>query len=230
MLSELPHEWRARLRTWHRLNRRHRTLVDGQPAPDPNEEYFLYQTLLGAWPIEPVCDAEYAAFTERIQQHMLKAAPGGEGPRELGPPQSGLRRRDRAASSPRSSIGPSRPPRAPGRLRRLIGAIVPDAPGNPFLADFRPFQQRIAVAGIYNSLAQTLLKLVAPGVPDIYQGTEEWDLSLVDPDNRRPVDYARLARGPSRDPRRARGARVATAPRSPARFSRRRRTGGSSST
>jgi (1->4)-alpha-D-glucan 1-alpha-D-glucosylmutase len=84
------------------------------------------------------------------------------------------------------------PPRPPGRLRRLIGAIVPDAPSNPFLADFRPFQQRVAGVGVYNSLAQTLLKLVAPGVPDIYQGTEEWALTLVDPDNRRPVDYARL--------------------------------------
>jgi (1->4)-alpha-D-glucan 1-alpha-D-glucosylmutase len=85
------------------------------------------------------------------------------------------------------------PPRpAPGRLRRLITSIVPENGENPFLADFRSFQGRIAVAGMYNSLAQTLLKLVAPGVPDTYQGTEEWNLSLVDPDNRRPVDYARL--------------------------------------
>ena len=73
VLSEIPLEWRAHVRTWHRLNRRHRSLVDGRPAPDPNEEYLLYQTLIGAWPMEPVSDAEHAAFTERIQRYMFKA-------------------------------------------------------------------------------------------------------------------------------------------------------------
>jgi (1->4)-alpha-D-glucan 1-alpha-D-glucosylmutase len=191
VLSELPHEWRTRVRAWHRVNRRHRTLVDGRPAPDPNEEYFLYQTLLGAWPIDPVSDAEHEAFTERIHAHMLKAS------REAkvhvswvhpNPPYDQAVRRFVAAILDRSA--PVKP--APGRLRRLIGAIVAESGGNPFLADFRPFQQRIADAGIYNSLAQTLLKLAAPGVPDIYQGSEAWTLALVDPDNRRAVDYARL--------------------------------------
>ena len=101
--------------------------------------------------------------------------------------------------------------------------------GNPFLADFRPFQQRIADAGMYNSLAQTLLKLVAPGVPDTYQGTEAWDLSLVDPDNRRPVDYARL-RADLRAIREALAGPDVCAASSPARSSPPRRTGGSSST
>ena len=193
VLSELPHEWRARLRTWHRLNRRHRTLVDGRPAPDPNEEYFLYQTLLGAWPAEPVSDADYAGFVERIEQHMIKALREAKVHASWVHPNPAY---DAALGRFIAAIlDRSEPPRpASGRLRRLIGAIVAETAGNPFLADFRPFQQRIAVAGMYNSLAQTLLKLIAPGVPDIYQGTEAWDLSLVDPDNRRPVDHARLRR------------------------------------
>ena len=191
VLSELPTEWRVRLRTWHRLNRRHRVQVHGQPAPDSNEEAYLYQTLLGAWPTEPLSDAEHAAFTERITQHMLKAVKEAKVHASWIHPSPDY---DEAiVRFVRAILDRSEPPpRAPGRLRRLIGAIVPDAASNAFLADFRPFQQRIAVAGIYSSLAQTLLKLVAPGVPDIYQGTEEWALSLVDPDNRRPVDYARL--------------------------------------
>ena len=187
----MPGEWRARLRAWRRLNRRHRALVHGQPAPDANEECYLYQTLLGAWPTEPVSDAEHAAFTERITQHMLKAVKEAKVHASWihpSPEYDDAIARFVAAILDRSEP----PPREPGRLRRLIGAIVPGAPSNAFLADFRPFQQRIAAAGIYNSLAQTLLKLVAPGVPDIYQGTEEWALTLVDPDNRRPVDYARL--------------------------------------
>ena len=126
VLSELPHEWRARLRTWHRLNRRHRTLVDGQPAPDPNEEYFLYQTLLGAWPAEPVGDAEYAAFVERIEQHMMQGAPGGEGPRELGAPRTPpttpalrpLRRRDpRPVRAAAAGAGAPPPPDRRDRAR-----------------------------------------------------------------------------------------------------------------
>jgi (1->4)-alpha-D-glucan 1-alpha-D-glucosylmutase len=191
VLSELPLEWRARLRTWHRLNRRHRTLVDGEPAPDRNEEYLLYQTLVGAWPFGSLGDAEHAAFTERIQAYLAKALREAKVHTSWVSPnlaREAAVRRFVAAILDRSA--PARP--APGRLRRLVAAIVPDSGGNPFLAEFRGFQERIAGAGIYNSLSQTLLKLVAPGVPDIYQGTEEWDLSLVDPDNRRPVDHARI--------------------------------------
>jgi (1->4)-alpha-D-glucan 1-alpha-D-glucosylmutase len=194
VLSELPHEWRARVRAWHRLNRRHRTLVDGRPAPDPSEEYFLYQTLVGAWPIEPpnqpVDDAEYGTFVERIQGYMFKALREAKLHVSWVHPNPAY---DQAVSRFVAAIldrsVPSRP--SPGRLRRLIGAIVAQPGENPFLADFRPFQQRIADAGMYNSLAQTLLKLTAPGVPDTYQGSEEWTFDLVDPDNRRPVDYAR---------------------------------------
>jgi (1->4)-alpha-D-glucan 1-alpha-D-glucosylmutase len=193
VLSELSREWGARLRVWHRLNRRHRGVVDGRPAPDPNEEYYLYQTLLGAWPLGSPDDAEYAVFVERIQAHMFKALREAKVHTSWvspNPAYDAAMRRFVAAILDRSE--PPRP--TPGPLRRLVATLVAESGANPFLADFRAFQARIATAGIYNSLAVTLVKLAAPGVPDIYQGTEAWDLSLVDPDNRRPVDYARLRR------------------------------------
>ncbi|MBI3029671.1 MAG: malto-oligosyltrehalose synthase [Candidatus Rokubacteria bacterium] len=169
VLSEIPHEWRVHLRQWRRLNKRKKTMVDGQPAPDANEEYLLYQTLLGAWPREPLNGAAYAEFCERIQQYMFKAL--------------------REAKVHLSWLNPR--PDYDEAVRRFVAVILDGSGENPFLDDFVPFQRKIAGWGMYNSLSQTLLKLAAPGVPDLYQGTEVWDLSLVDPDNRRPVDYAR---------------------------------------
>jgi (1->4)-alpha-D-glucan 1-alpha-D-glucosylmutase len=192
VLSEIPQEWRARLRTWFRLNRPHRTVLDGVTVPDPNEEYLLYQTLLGAWPIGTVSDAEYEEFTERIQRYVQKAL------REAkvhvswvnpNPDYDEAIRRFIAAILDRSSGPP--PERQPGPVRRLLSTLVSGASGNLFLHDFLPFQRKIAAWGIFNSLSQTLLKLASPGVADTYRGTEIWDLSLVDPDNRRPVDFAR---------------------------------------
>ncbi len=192
VLSEIPHEWRTRVRLWHRLNRRHRTVVDGQPAPDPNEEYLLYQTLLGAWPAGDSDEATRGAFVGRVQQYAFKAIREAKVHASWVHPnpayEAAVARFVAAILAPSAPSGGAR-----GPLRRLLGAIAAAPGDNPFLADFRPFQARIADAGVYNSLAQTLLKLAAPGVPDIYQGAEEWDLSLVDPDNRRPPDYARLA-------------------------------------
>jgi (1->4)-alpha-D-glucan 1-alpha-D-glucosylmutase len=192
VLSEIPLEWRAHVRTWHRVNRRHLTLIDGRPAPDPNEEYGLYQALVGAWPLGPMDDAAHAAFTERIQQYVFKAL------REAKVHTSWVHARPAYDAAVRDFVArildrAGSPPAPAGRLRRLVNALVPEAAGNPFLADFWPFQTRVASAALYTSLSQSLLKLVVPGVPDIYQGTEAWDFSLVDPDNRRPVDHARLA-------------------------------------
>jgi (1->4)-alpha-D-glucan 1-alpha-D-glucosylmutase len=193
VLSEMPLEWRTRVRAWHRLNRRHHTVVDGRPAPDPNDEYLLYQTLLGAWPSGPVAEIDHAAFVERIQRYMFKAIREAKVHASWVHPNPAYD--DAVRRFVAGILDPTEPPRpTPGRLRRLIGAIVAEPVANPFLADFRAFHARIAAAGTYNALAQTVLKLVAPGVPDTYQGTETWDLSLVDPDNRRPVDYPRLRR------------------------------------
>jgi len=146
--------------------------VEGQPVPNRNEEYLLYQTLVGAWPHEPVSEAEHAEFVGRIQGYMFKAL--------------------REAKVHASWVNPN--PDYEAALRRFVAAVLDRAGPSPFLADFVPFQQRVSAWGMYNSLAQTLLKLTAPGVPDIYQGTELWDLSLVDPDNRRPVDCERRRR------------------------------------
>ncbi|HXG11105.1 MAG TPA: malto-oligosyltrehalose synthase [Gemmataceae bacterium] len=167
-LSELPEEWKECLDRWARLNGPHRSQVEEEgPAPDPNEEYFLYQTLLGAWPLEPYSAEEYAQFVERIQTYVMKAL--------------------HEAKVHTSWINPN--PAYDEAVQRFVARILDPEVSGPFLDDFRTFQRKISHFGLFNSLAQTLLKITAPGVPDTYQGTELWDFSLVDPDNRRPVDY-----------------------------------------
>jgi (1->4)-alpha-D-glucan 1-alpha-D-glucosylmutase len=157
VLSEVPDEWRRRLAVWQRLNRRHRTMVEGAAVPGANTEYLIYQTLVGAWPID----------AERLTTYLLKAV--------------------REAKVHTSWINPNA--RYDEALTRFATAILDRQRSAAFLDDFAPFQARIACFGALNSLAQTLVKITAPGVPDFYQGTELWDLSLVDPDNRRPVDW-----------------------------------------
>ncbi len=165
-LSELPAAWRLALRRWRQFNRRHRTVRHGMTAPSANDEYLLYQTLLGAWPTEDAFDL--AAFRERIQAYMRKAA----------------RESKTCTSWVNVDADYER------ALEAFIDGVLGSLDANPFIADFLPLQRRIARAGCVNSLAQTTLKYLVPGVPDTYQGTEGWDLNLVDPDNRRPVDYA----------------------------------------
>jgi (1->4)-alpha-D-glucan 1-alpha-D-glucosylmutase len=167
VLSEVPREWRAAVGRWHRWNRRHTTQVDGRPAPDRNDEYLLYQTLVGAWPLAPMQDHALAAFTTRIQQYMLKAT--------------------KEAKVNTTWINPNEA--YDEALRAFVSRMLEPGPGNRFLTDFTAFQEFVALLGMVNSLAQTLIKITAPGVSDFYQGTELWDLSLVDPDNRRPVDF-----------------------------------------
>jgi (1->4)-alpha-D-glucan 1-alpha-D-glucosylmutase len=169
VLSEIPREWRAAVGRWHRWNRRHAAEVDGRAAPDRNDEYLLYQTLVGAWPLAPMGPEDAAAFTIRIQHYMLKAA--------------------KEAKVNTSWINPNEA--YDEALRAFVARSLEAGPGNRFLADFAGFQGFVAQLGMVNSLAQTLVKITAPGVPDFYQGTEVWDFSLVDPDNRRPVDFAR---------------------------------------
>src|SRR5579863_5392371 len=170
VLSELSGLWRIRVREWKRFNRNHKRLVNGHPAPSPNDEYLLYQTLVGAWPSEPLSDVnEREHFSERIENYMLKAI------REAKQNTSWINRNAEYETA----------------VSLFLGSLLKPDPQNRFLYDFLPFQQRVARAGLWNGLAQTLLKLTCPGVPDIYQGNELWDFSLVDPDNRRPVDYFR---------------------------------------
>src|SRR5262249_18120868 len=172
VLSELPEEWQACLQRWSDGNARYRQGLDDEPVPDANEEYLLYQTLLGAWPLEPYTAAEYATFVERTQAYMLKAL--------------------REAKVHTSWINPN--PAYDEAVQRYVAQILDVEVNAAFLDDFRAFQRRLSHYGLLNSVAQTLLKITIPGVADTYQGTELWDLSLVDPDNRRPVDYQRRHR------------------------------------
>jgi (1->4)-alpha-D-glucan 1-alpha-D-glucosylmutase len=160
----MPEAWKAAVTRWRSINRRFRTEVDGVDAPDANDEYLLYQTLVGAWPFDPEGQAQ---FPERLKPYMVKAM--------------------REAKRLTNWIAPNE--RYEAAVLRFVDDILD--PRRPFLPAFLPFQSRVAELGVYNSLGQLLIKVTAPGVPDFYQGTELWDLSLVDPDNRRPVDYPR---------------------------------------
>jgi (1->4)-alpha-D-glucan 1-alpha-D-glucosylmutase len=170
VLSELPHEWTREVAKWMRITKTYRTMVDGDPAPDRNDEYRFYQVLIGAWPVEASPEANEAPvdFIERLQRYMLKSA--------------------RESKLHTSWLTPNEP--YENALRHFVQHVLTGRGAARLLPVLLPFQRRIAVVGMVNSLAQTALKLGSPGVPDVYQGTELWDLSLVDPDNRRPVDFA----------------------------------------
>ncbi len=166
VLSELAGEFGERADRWAELNRRHKAEEeDGVVAPDGNEEWLLYQTLLGAWPLGG-SDPE---FVRRIQAYMTKAL--------------------HEAKENSSWLNPNTA--YDDAVAAFVERILDPQQSAEFLADFEPFQRRVSRYGMTNSLAQTLVRCTAPGVPDTYQGTELWDFSLVDPDNRRPVDYAR---------------------------------------
>ena len=171
-ISEMPELWRRSLQRWRLANRRWKRSVNEAEAPDANEEYLLYQTLLGTWPLQPSGEPEgnaTPAYIERIQIYMAKAL--------------------NEAKINTSWIQPNEEWLA--AMRDFIAKILEASPKNKFLPSFLPVAKEIAQLGAINSLTQTLLKLTSPGVPDIYQGNEIWDFSLVDPDNRRPVDYER---------------------------------------
>lgn len=167
VLSEIPGEWRKYLTKWGNLNKKRKIAVEGQEAPDRNEEYFLYQTLIGAWPSGLPGDSEYSEFRERMSSYMIKAL--------------------REAKINSSWINPNTA--YENAVTSFIHDILSATGHNRFLEEFRVFQKSVAYFGMLNSLAQVLLKITSPGVPDFYQGTEMWDFSLVDPDNRRPVNF-----------------------------------------
>lgn len=169
VLSEIPNEFRSHVFKWARMNRGKKTTVEDEPAPSRNDEFLLYQTLVGSWPLEPLDAAGRANYIERIQQYMLKATHEAKAKTSWVSPNEAYER----------------------ATHNFVANLLEPSSRNLFLADFEPFTRRVAELGIWNSLSQTVLKLTCPGVPDLYQGTELWDFSLVDPDNRRPVDYVR---------------------------------------
>ncbi|MBV8207707.1 MAG: malto-oligosyltrehalose synthase [Acidobacteria bacterium] len=169
VLSELPKEWAQTVLRWRRINRsRKRTISDGRAVPDGNEEYLLYQTLAGVWPSD---HARREDAARRVKEYMIKAV--------------------HEAKVNLSWVNQN--PEYIAALEEFIARVL--APGSParpnaFLEQLESFIEPVVFFGAINSLAQTLLKLTAPGIPDFYQGTEFWDYSLVDPDNRRPVQFA----------------------------------------
>jgi len=166
VLSELADEWEANLKAWSRINRTKKTKLRGVEVPDRNDEYFLYQTLLGSYPASQNPETD---FLERLTAYLIKAVREAKVHTEWLKPDGAYEEA------------------FVGFARRMLTA--PE--GNPFLEAFLPFAKKIAYCGMFNSLAQTVLKIASPGVPDIYQGAELWDLSFVDPDNRRPVDFVK---------------------------------------
>jgi len=171
-ISEVPQLWRSALQRWRVINKRWKRNLDDAAAPDANEEFLFYQTLLGTWPMdmagraEPTATAEYI---ERIQAYMAKAL--------------------KEAKMNTSWIQPNE--QWDAAMSDFVARVLDSSPKNKFVPAFLPVAEEIARLGAINSLSQVALKLTVPGVPDVYQGNEIWDFSLVDPDNRRPVDYAR---------------------------------------
>lgn len=169
VLSELPQMWAKHLNRWSRWNRTKKRKVNGKLVPHPNEEILLYQTLLGAWPLRK---EEVAECKERVKAYVIKAA--------------------REAKVHTSWIDPK--PDYEEALVSFTASILKVSNRNTFLTDFLRFHKKIAFYGALNALTQVLLKIASPGVPDFYQGTELWDFSLVDPDNRRPVGFEERTR------------------------------------
>jgi (1->4)-alpha-D-glucan 1-alpha-D-glucosylmutase len=167
VLSELPAEWASCLNRWSQWNDSKCRQVRGVRVPERNEETLLYQTLLGSWPIiEPAC----ACYTRRIQDFMVKAV--------------------REAMVHTRWMVPNLDHEQ--ALVDFVRAVLEETPNNKFLRDLSRFATKIAYHGALNSLSQLAIKLASPGVADFYQGTELWDLRLVDPDNRKPVDFGKL--------------------------------------
>ncbi|HEX3724657.1 MAG TPA: hypothetical protein VHV08_00375, partial [Pirellulales bacterium] len=167
VLSEVPEEWEAAIWRWQTMNAAARTELDGAHVPDANEEYLIYQTLVGTWPVGALDDDARRQYMERIVAYLDKAL--------------------REAKVHTSWLNPYE--EYDQAVAAFIRKILVDWQ-SPFVVDMEGFSRSIAHAGFVNSLAQTLIKICVPGVPDFYQGVEFWDFNLVDPDNRRAVDFA----------------------------------------
>jgi (1->4)-alpha-D-glucan 1-alpha-D-glucosylmutase len=165
VLSEIPDEWGAKIAEWAIENAAHKQVIDGLNVPDANEEYLIYQTLVGMWPSNP---RDMPSTTKRLQDYMIKAL--------------------REATIHTRWVGPNEAHE--GAVTRFIELILSLETSSEFLPDVAEFQRRVAWCGMINGLGQVLLKIVSPGTPDFYQGSELWDLRLVDPDNRQPVDFS----------------------------------------
>jgi (1->4)-alpha-D-glucan 1-alpha-D-glucosylmutase len=162
-LSEIAADWDAAIRDWHSRNAAHVQHAGGRRLPTKTHEYMIYQTLVGAWPGQ-ITDN----LMSRLQAYALKAAREGK--------------EQTSWTNPNEAYETA--------LAGFIAQLLDPKVSAGFLGSFEKFARRPALLGALNSLSQLVLKATLPGVPDFYQGTELWDLSLVDPDNRRPVDFS----------------------------------------
>jgi (1->4)-alpha-D-glucan 1-alpha-D-glucosylmutase len=167
VLSEIPGTWQETVFKWSRMNRRLKRRFNSQFAPSRNDEYLFYQTLVGTWPLNEITDAQLAAYQRRICDYMIKAV--------------------REAKIVSSWSNPDE------NYEKATREFVTRAldPLGPFYKDCEHWIKNISYCGLYNALSQTLLQLASPGMPDLYQGEELWRYSLVDPDNRREVEFAK---------------------------------------
>jgi len=164
VLSEMPDSWARRVGQWSRWNRKFRSEVDGKVLPDENQELMLYQTLLGSWPLD---ESEMKGFKDRVLGFVEKAMREAQ-------TYSNWRRPNEANEN---------------AVKDFVIRILARSKSNHFLSDFLDFEHEVAFFGAVNGLSQVVLKIMSPGVPDFYQGCELWNLAMVDPDNRRPVDF-----------------------------------------
>jgi (1->4)-alpha-D-glucan 1-alpha-D-glucosylmutase len=171
VLTEMAAEWLEALASWRAINASHRTAVDRETAPDANDEYLFYQTLLGAWPAEaagaPIPTEAPPEFVARVDAQMQKAI------KEAKTHTSWFNQNTAYEDA----------------VSRFVNSTLAGPSAPAFLEAFVPFARRVARAGMVNALAQLILKIASPGIPDFYQGTELWHLDMADPDNRRPVDF-----------------------------------------
>jgi (1->4)-alpha-D-glucan 1-alpha-D-glucosylmutase len=174
VLTELPREWSEAVARWRRVHRTLGRTVKGRHAPGANAEYLLYQTLLGVWPLPGARGeaADPAALRQRVEEYMLKAAREGKA-------RTSWTDADEEYET---------------TLKGFVGALLSEDAGAHFREEMTALVARVAHPGLWNALARAVVHLTVPGTPDIYQGDELWNFALVDPDNRRPVDYQLRAR------------------------------------
>jgi len=164
----MPAEWRETVTRWAQMNRGKKCTVENAVAPSANDEYLLYQSLVGARPRNLRDPNALDSFRTRVTAFMQKAVKEGKVNTSWTEPNAAYEK----------------------ALEQFIGHLLESSDQNSFVGELERFGRRVAFFGRFNSMSQTLLKITSPGVPDFYQGDELWDLNLVDPDNRRPVDYA----------------------------------------
>lgn len=168
VLSEIPDLWNSKVTYWKRINEHKKINCNGAAAPDVNEEYFLYQTLIGALPFS---ETEYETFKRRIKEYFIKVL--------------------REAKT--HTTWTEQDKDYENACTQFVDKLLVFSGRDEFWQDFITFQKKMAAYAVYNSLSQVLIKMTAPGIPDFYQGSELWDLNLVDPDNRRPVNFEKTA-------------------------------------